>query len=284
MESVLFPSFNKKDDSDLINQDVFLPKFQSIEYKIDQILNKIKNIDSCSDEEIKQIILRQYHMILNYDLFLANEREFALELFTNKRFLAILASVVGSLELADNEIVCLNKIVYDYYTLDEKDLVISHYLLEISYYVNNKTVIRLSAILGMNGARILAMISKSSFKIEKNVKRVNHFIMKVNIGLSIQDIVNIYIMLETEPANLTDEKIKRFRAISAVVLILLNNMTSQDIHTVISNYIYTIQYMNVERETRFSLIEACKVNKLDRIYKIIKDVIYELDLSSDFYI
>ena len=63
--------------------------FKSIEYEISNIVSKIDNIDQFDANQIKDIIIRQHNMILNYDLFLINNdnRQKALKLFTNKRFL-----------------------------------------------------------------------------------------------------------------------------------------------------------------------------------------------------
>ena len=179
---VLFPSIPTESK---ISEEI-TPTFESIEYKIENILEKIRNIDNLDEQEIKNIIVRQHTMILNYDLFLVSERDSALELFTNARFLSILLDIIGTLDLSSHEITCINKLTYDYYVSKNKDSEISELLLDLSYFINNKTAIRLSAIYGIQGARILAMISKSSFKEDKNITRVNRFIVKSNIALSVQ--------------------------------------------------------------------------------------------------
>ena len=286
----LFPSIDDENNTvmSLGSSESFLPVFESIEYKVDQILDKIRNIDDLNEQEIKNIIVRQYHMILDYDLFLANERKYALELFTNERFLRILLDVIGTLELSNDEIICINKITYDYYVLRNKNQVISNLLLDLSYFVNNRTAIRLSAVLGIQGARVLAMIAKSSFKLEKNIHRINRFIVKCNIALSLQDVINIYCtlfdsfmypiiytMLEVQSIDLTPEEIKRFDTISVTVVKLLDAMTSDDIYKVLSNYAYMLQLMEVKR-TRFSLKELCKEYNMDRISKII----YQIELDT----
>jgi hypothetical protein len=288
----LFPSISKSVASKSVTDNtLFRPTFESVEYKIDQIRDKVNNIDNLDEHEIKNIIIRQYHTILNYDLFLSPERDSALQLFTNETFIKLLTDLIGILDLSNDEIICINKITYDYYLLpeNEKSKTVSELLLELSYKVNNKQVIKLSAIIGMTGARILAMVVNSSFKIEKNIHRLNTFIVKCNISLSIQDIINIYCivfdrlmypiiytMLEVPDSNLTSDQVVRFRAISTVVLKLLDAMTSEDIYKVISNYAYILQ-LSCVTETRFSLEEACKVNKLGRILNIINQVKSEIE-------
>ena len=71
--SNLFPSFGAaREDKSLAKLDEIKQGsiFHSIEYEISGILNKINNIDSIDEKEIKRIIVNQHQMILNYDLFL----------------------------------------------------------------------------------------------------------------------------------------------------------------------------------------------------------------------
>ena len=87
----LFPSLKVTEDTKNNNLDKPLQGslFHSIEYELNGILKKIQDINNLNDKEIHDIIIRQYPMILNYDLFLQDNttREQALMLFTNKRFL-----------------------------------------------------------------------------------------------------------------------------------------------------------------------------------------------------
>lgn len=283
----LFPSIPDVDNS--TNKEEKAPVFESIEYKISQIVEKIKSIDQLNENEIKHIIVRQHSMILNYDLFLANERKYALELFTNKRFLKILLDIIGTIDLSNHEIVCINKLAYDYYVSKNKDKEVSDLLMELSYFINNKTAIRLSAIYGIKGGRILAMISKSAFNPDKNINRVNRFIVKSNISLSVKDIIDtycilynhftdpiIYTMLEVRPVGLSTVENDRFTAISKAMMILLNSMTSSDIHKVLSNYIYVLQLSNTN-VTRFSIKDTAIKGNLDRIANIISQLEFEIE-------
>lgn len=283
----LFPSIPDVDNSAIKEEKA--PVFESIEYKISQIVEKIKNIDQLNENEIKHIIVRQHTMILNYDLFLANERKYALELFTNKRFLKILLDIIGTIDLSNHEIVCINKLAYDYYVSKNKDKEVSDLLMELSYFINNKTAIRLSAIYGIKGGRILAMISKSAFNPDKNINRVNRFIVKSNISLSVKDIIDtycilynhftdpiIYTMLEVRPVGLSTVENDRFTAISKAMMILLNSMTSSDIHKVLSNYIYVLQLSNTN-VTRFSIKDTAIKGNLDRIANIISQLEFEIE-------
>ena len=293
----LFPSINRSTTEDSTADVRKPPVFESIEYKIDQILYKIKNIDSLDETEIKNIILRQYHLLLDYDQFLKTERQYLLELFTNKRFLNILLSVVGTLNLSREEIICINKITYDYYLLPNKDVEVSRILMDISQYVNNIQAIRLSPILGINGAKTLAMIANSAFVDDKIVHRVNRFIMRCNIALSIQDIVNIYCILfdhftylfiytmfEPRPASMSKDEMDRFDLISIAIISMLNTMTSDEMYKVLRNYAYMIKVKGLKLENvRFSLKAAAeRYPNYYRIYNVIHQV--ELDDMDDLIV
>lgn len=301
----LFPSIRTSEGdkpSGDLSQNNFIPVFHSVEFTLSTIVDKISNIDNLNELEIKNIILRQHKMILNYDLFLKSDesRKHAQKLFTNKRFLQIFLDIIGLLDLSQEEVICINKLAYDYYISQDNDQEISNLLLQISYQLNNILVLRLSGKLGMNGSRILSMIANSTFKVEKKVHRINTFLIRCNLELSIQDIVDIYCilferftypfiytMLEPKPSNLTPEQLKRFDAISIAIITILNSLTSEDMKKVLFNYAYTLKLLktNVNRESnnqlvvRFALRSAIQY---PRMLKVIDSI--ESDNFEDLFI
>ena len=245
--------------------------FKTIEYQLSTIVEKIKDIDSLNDDEIKEIIIRQYQTILNYDLFLSvpETRNVALELFTNKRFLKLFFDIVGLLDLTEYQRICVNKLTYDYYSLPNKDIEICELLMNISYIVNNKLVIRLSAILGIHNARVLAMVSNSTFRIDKKVHRINTFLLRCGMELSVQNIIDIYLtiferfkdlfintMLESLDSLSDDDKtntiiIHNYNNISIAIVKILDSMISKDVEQVLLNYVYSLQIL-ASPKLRFS--------------------------------
>lgn len=275
----------KTEDEDSFSNELFVPVFRSVEYEISTIIEKINNINELSDDEIKNIILRQHSMILNYDLFLKSDesRVAAQKLFTNKRFLSVFLQIIGLINLTREEVICINKLAYDYYVLSIKNPEVSELLLQLCYQLNNVLVIRLSGILGINGARILSMIANSSFKEEKIVHRVNTFLIRCNIELSVQDIIDIFCILYekfTYPFIYSMMEIKmdcdvilnsRFDLISSALLEILNSMTSDDISKILMNYAYMLK-LNPAKAVRFSLKSA-------KSYPRILSVIEQIELS-----
>lgn len=287
------PEF-KLDMSKIGDNDTIIPDFGIIDYTISSIVDKIKHIDTLDEEEIKKIIIQQHDTILNYNLFLQNSetRKQAQDLFTSKKFLSIFIKVINILNLSTHEITCINKLTYDYYVFPDKDNEIFDLLMQISNIVNYKLVIRLSAYLGMNGARILAMIRNSSFKLEKVVHRVNTFLVRCNIDLNIEAVIGIfcilfdhftypfiYTMLYEVPKNITEEELNRYNIVSAAMICMLDSMTTEAMKQVLSSYAYTIKLCNI-KNVRFGL-KNITTNK-PRIINTIRNI--ELESSGDLII
>jgi hypothetical protein len=265
----LFPSYDNISDDKLLDQNsVATPLFHTIEYTLDTIVDKISNIDNLDESEIKSILVRQHSLILNYDLFLSSSktRSFAQKLFSNKRFLKLFLNVVGLLNLSDHEIMCINKLAYDYYIIPNKDSEVSDLLLSICNNINNIDVIKLSSRLGITGARTLSMINKSSFQIEKRVHRINTFLVKCNIDLSAQDIIDImcmlydrftqpiiYTMLESKPMNLSNDQSLKFDLISSAIITILDNLSSDNLKKVLYDYAFTLRLVKQGLPVRFSM-------------------------------
>ena len=263
--------FKVKENQPLFDNTPIASPFKTVEYQLSTIVEKIKDIDSLNDDELKEIIVRQYPTILNYDLFLAvpETRNVALELFTNKRFLRLFFDIVGLLDLTESQKICINKLVYDYYALPNKDIEICEILMNISNVVNNTLVIRLSAVLGVYNARVLSMVSNSTFRIDKKIHRINTFLLKCGMELSAQNIIDIYLtifdrfkdlfintMLESvDSLSETDRSnpiiIHNFNNISIAIMKILDSMVSKDIEQVLLNYVYSLQIL-ASPKLRFS--------------------------------
>lgn len=280
----LFPVLDKLDNTTKKDEVINKPIFTSVEYTIDTIVDKIVNIDGLDKDEIKSIIIRQHRLILNYDLFLSSTktRKYAQRLFSDAKFLEIFYSIIGLLDLSEHEMMCLNKLAYDYYIIPEKDNRVSELLLAICNATNNIEVIKLSSKLSIPNARILSMISRSTFRVEKKIKRINNFLVKCNADLSAQDILDImfilydrftdpiiYTMLESKPDNLTPEQSVRFDTISSVIITILDSMTSANIKKVLYDYAFLLRLkFNGDVKVRFSM----KTIPNPRIQSIIQEI------------
>lgn len=281
----MFNVLTPEEEYDPLNEKSSFKLKSSVEYNISDIVKMIKNIDEVEEKELKRIIMKQHKTILNYDLFLSNSntREAAQFLFTNNRFLKIFLDVIGLIQPNSHEITCINKLMYDYHISDNKNSETESLLFEISTVINSNTVVKLSPYLGFNGAKLLAIIANSSFSQEKNIKRINNFIMKCNMEMDVHRIICIfcilynrfsypflYSMMQEKPSNLDDEELKRFDYISIALLSILHSMTNDDIHTVLLNYGTELK-INPCDKVRFSIKSANQYSRIVDIAKYIEE-------------
>ena len=278
--SELFPSMGKDDNQEIINK----PLFHTIEYKMNDIVEKIENIDKFDEKEIKEIIIRQHQMILNYDNFLSSKesRSLALKLFTNKRFLICFLDVIRLLSINEHEKICINKLAYDYYCLPDKNEEISNLLFQLTTEVNGKEVVILSGILGLSDAKILSMLRNSSFEEAKVVPRVNNFIVQIPYELTMKNLADIYCnlfprvttlfvqtMLQVKDPGYSIFESKRFDEISIIMLEIVNSMPSSEIKKVLESYAYSLNKLTGNITVRFSIKN---VTRYDRIIRVLKEV------------
>lgn len=278
--SELFPSMGKDDNQEIINK----PLFHTIEYKMNDIVEKIENIDKFDEKEIKEIIIRQHQMILNYDNFLSSKesRLLALKLFTNKRFLICFLDVIRLISINEHEKICINKLAYDYYCLPDKNEEISNLLFQLTTEVNGKEVVILSGILGLSDAKILSMLRNSSFEEAKVVPRVNNFIVQIPYELTMKNLADIYCnlfprvttlfvqtMLQVKNPGYSIFESKRFDEISIIMLEIVNSMPSSEIKKVLESYAYSLNKLTGNITVRFSIKN---MTRYDRIIRVLKEV------------
>lgn len=281
----LFSSISNDDKSleslNVVQQGSF---FKTIEYQLSDIVEKIKNIDSLNEDEIKQIIIRQHSMILDYDLFLASNetREQAQTLFTNRVFLKCFLDVIRLIELSLHEKICINKLAYDYYiNPNMEDKIVSDLLYRLTTEVNGTEVVVLSGILGLDNAQKLSMIKNSTFNVEKAVHRVNTFLLRCNCELNISAIASIYSYLFDKFTNVflytmleSGEHLdpiykKRFDNISITILEMLNSLPTKDITKILYDYAFILNRVKVDTRVRFAIRTA---ERYGRIIKIIESI------------
>jgi hypothetical protein len=266
----MFQSLRRDSVQQCAESPKIMPKFTSVEYTMATLLDKLKNINALTDKDIQDIIYRQYDTILNYDLFLASSesRAVAQELFTNERFLNSLIVCVPNLNLNEHQIICCNKLAYDYIALHSAtdcNQVIRDLLMELSFRVNLKTVLALSAIIGLDNAKYLAMLRKSSFREDKNVKRVNRFLIMSGLELLEQNMIDIYCkmfdsisilftttMFSLPEPNYTKLELIRYEEMSKAMIDMIDSMPSVEIKAVLSNYASSYS-INGEPPIRFSM-------------------------------
>lgn len=187
---------SEKDDNESINF-----SFGTVEEKSSFLLNVIdnllSNIQNKPSNEVNSFIRRYYTSFFNYSLFTESEhsRSSIQRLFTNRIFISELADHIGLLNLNNQHISFLNRVIYDYYCLSEKDNVVYQKMLQISSFINGNLIIKLSSKMDINNAKLLAMIANSTEEDRVKVHRINLFIINCDIEFTIQNIIDIMFFL-----------------------------------------------------------------------------------------
>lgn len=263
-------------------------KYTNIVYDIDSIINKIKS--SNDPNEIKQIILYQHDTIFTRDNLINNNIEKIQELFMDINFINILDDISGLLlpKLSESEFIFLNKIIYDFFIYSSKFYVdnkikdIKTKMNSIAMNINKDIIVGLSSIMGINSALKLSIISRSSFKFDNIVHRVNMFIYDSSfdnwdiakiyriiygdykIGCELVYAIGVrkfsslftYTMLEYPKYDASKDFLLQFNKVSKIILDMLDDLTPTHLESILLNYINLISLYNMpENKLRFSLKE-----------------------------
>jgi len=284
-------------------------QFTNIMYDIDSIIFKLKRSED--KDEVKRIILNQHYIVFNYDNLVNGNREGIQELFMNLNFLEVMDNISGLLEpeLQKSEIIFINKIIYDFFEYagsingGEVDK-IRKKLMNISYNINIKMIRALSTFIGVNAARNLSIIARSSYKNSKVIHRVNRYITISDLELNENSIATIYdiiyhlygddfniknitdlftyTMLEYDCDDPTEDKsiLAKFNMISSVMMKMLNNLSFDEMNIVLNNYTRTINLIGINSadKLRFSIKDHITseymINCISKIEEINNITIY----------
>lgn len=235
-----------------------------------------------------------------FNLLSNNLRGFLLNIFERKdqryikmiisdRFLRILIQVVQSTNIDYMNMIYLNKLCYDYLTLDDnsKNNIISDLIYKLAKINNNKYI---PILIGAGiPEKIACYIVLSRFSTNNefiNVRRMNFVILTANINFTEQMIVDVYQNLFTKVSQLfeatmldvidtteqwyTEDIDERNSLITLAVLDILNSLPSDAIRRVLDDYvkIYHISYLG--KETR------CNLRSLSGDYERIRVIVEDM--------
>lgn len=286
----LFPSIqidNLRKESD--NIETSIPSFTIIEDKIEFLIDYLVNIENKTVDEVSNFILKYHTNILNYRLFTESEysRSVMQRTLTNPNFLNILFNSISRLDLTPIEISFLNRITYDYWSLQEKNTDVCNILLQISGYLNSNLIIKLSSRLGVNEAKILAMISNSTDIEEVRVHRINRFLVNCdNPILETQDMIDImffiynrflypivYTLLEAENCCKTEDNIPQYHKLMSAIITILLSTTKEKMIIILKEYGYIINAGYIEERGRIPSIKLkdIKDERLQEVIRILED-------------
>lgn len=175
----------------------------------------------------------------------------------NVKFLRPFSQVIAGMPITYLRQLCANKICYDYFTSEVNDPVIRQIVFDMSKAVNRNEIQQLMAIgLDIDTASNLALCRHSSMNEVINIKRLNFVICSKDPDImteqmivwiyeklfdSISDLFNTTMLepyyVPTDEIDNGSEFMEIFSTISLAILTIVNNMTLQQIHQVISGYV-----------------------------------------------
>lgn len=192
-------------------------------------------------------------------------------LLTNMQFISSFIRAVSSVPIDYTTQLACNKITYDYFTSENPDPTIKQQYLNMSRIVNRDSINKLISIgLDENTACNLALCRYSSANEKTNVKRLNFAIYHRDPNImSEQMIVWIYEKLfsrisdlfqatmfetytEQQQIDFGENFMENYGTVGLVILIILNNMPTEDIKKVLIGYEAEWQYIGCP-SVRFSL-------------------------------
>lgn len=213
-------------------------------------LSKIEELKEVEVVDLLRICIDQLcNDILNQD-------QFYLNLIHHHKFIDCFIKVLSIIPIDETKRLCSNKLAYDYLTLADKgDIYVKQKLLVLSQIVNKNTILKLKSLgLDHETSCNIAMVRHSSSREEVNAKRL-HFVLcnKSSKVMTEQMIIYIYETLfrritpifeaamfevydDNQIDSFGDEFMTIYSAISLSILTIINNMTLDDIRTILTAY------------------------------------------------
>lgn len=264
------------------------------------IMDKLKDVDNLTDEELGSILDTSYDTILSRlsDNSKIENVMLIRQLFNNKRFVQFFKNCIGQKQLSYTNKVIINKIIYGYKNQIQfkplKDIL--DIMKEISNIINLQDVAKLQSLgLSRDFISLLANAANSSSSKNKCVKRVDSLIYNSENEeeLTEQMLVDIYsilfgldilslvegVLLDQYPKDVLQNASKSselYYRINLAVIDIINSMSSDDIEAILIFYKQLCSCYGQDN-LRFNFI-------LSNDYERINNVIEKLKVYNDIVI
>lgn len=262
-------------------------KFTTIEHRLDSFLEQLED-SNYTDHRIHCTIEDEYIDFLNYDhMYDSYNRKIFLKIWTNERFLRGFLHVLRKkqLKISMLEIICFNKIAYDYIAnYGETNYDISNLFLQIASYMNRDVIVPLQAISTETVATSIAIAARSSYNEQEKVERLNNHLINYEQEFTVKEIIYIYskfymndfstLFLYTitgESKKLEEKQKRTWDNICSAIITILDSMPSVEILKVIKHYGgYLDIHDNIQIRIKLKSLE--KAPQFQRIAHVIHDV------------
>lgn len=261
---------NKPDNTLAETADINIANNPNINKNLLDMIIDNGTINNYSDEQLYALVSNNLRGLL-LNIFERKDQRY-IKMIISDRFLRVLINVVRNIEVDYMNKIYLNKLCYDYLTLDDnsKNPIISDLIYHLAK-ITNKTHIPLLVGLGIP-EKIACYVVLSRFSTNNefiNITRMNFVIMTANVELTEQMIVDIYqnlfdrvtqlfeaTMLDVIDTNeewYTEAIDERNSLITLSVLDILNSLPSDAIIRVLEDYMRLYHTSYSGKETRCSL-------------------------------
>lgn len=212
----------------------------------------IPHIDQM-DEHTLSVLIKNNIDVFTKDI-LTGDVEYA-HVLTNPKFINSFIRAINSVPIDHTIQLACNRITYDYFTSEKPDIVIKQQYLNISRVVNREAINKLISIgLDENTASNLALCRYSSPNEKTNVKRLNFAIYHRDPSIMTEQMVIwIYEKLfsrisdlfqatmfevynEQQQIDFGENFMENYGTVGLAILIILNNMTTENIKKVLIGY------------------------------------------------
>lgn len=256
---------------------------------LDTIINN-GTINNYSDEELYSLVSNNLRGLL-LNIFERKDQRY-IKMIISDRFLKVLIQVVSNIEVDYLNKIYLNKLCYDYLTLDDesKNPIINDMIYHLAKITNKKHI---PILIGVGiPERIACYIVLSRFSSNDeflNVRRMNFVILTASIEFTEQMIVDVYQnlfdrvsqlfeatmidVIDTDEQWYTDEIDERYSLITLAILDILNSLPSDAIRRVLDDYVSVYHTSYCGRETR------CNLRSLSGDYERIRNIVESMEMN-----
>lgn len=260
----------------------------------DLLLTELDRVDSKSDQELCDLVKSAYQILLDVEFINKSRNKiYIAKAFSNLRFVSAFCTVVAKQNLTELQIICCNKLIYDYMTSKTKNEMILNQLFALGWDINRATI---SSMYGKGlDQRIITHLVVARYSTTDDTlatKRVNVIIMNSGSVMTQSVIKSIYeslfckslrglfngIMFDNDSLEYIDEEDTDFAeqqqdiydTITLALLDILNDIPMSMLCQLLRSYAQLKQYCHPHDKARFDI--HCLSGEYYRILEAIQMV------------
>lgn len=280
--------FNNKPKENIQTVDININNNPSMNKDLLNTIINNGNLNNYSDQELYDLLSNNLRGLL-LNIFERKDQRY-IKMIISDKFLRILIQVVNNIEIDHMNMIYLNKLCYDYLTLDDdsKNPIISDLIYQLAKITNKKYIPILIGVGITEKVACYIVLSRFSTNNEFiNIKRMNFVILTANINFNEQMIVDVYqnlfkrvsqlfeaTMLDVIDTNeewYTEEIDERYSLITLAILDILNSLPTDAIKRVLQDYVKVYNTSYIGNETR------CDLRCLSADYERIRNIVEEMN-------